>query len=152
MVDTRAGLWRPPPSPEPLFQELLWPHPWYEWRVLVACLFFNRTRRSVAGPVLWKIFARWPDPWRALRSLERPDAANEMRQLIAPLGLGAQRTDRLLRLTEAYVADTWETPLDLPGCGPYADAAWRIFVLGVWRDVCTDDHALLRYLEHLRVT
>ena len=49
----------PPRSPYGLIQEQLYDNP---WKMLIACLFLNRTTAKQVLPVIWKFFERWPDP------------------------------------------------------------------------------------------
>jgi len=49
--------WAPPRSPYNLIQEHLWHDP---WKLFVACIFCNLTRRVDAEPYMWKFFKRYP--------------------------------------------------------------------------------------------
>ena len=49
----------PPRSPYGLIQEQLYDNP---WKMLIACLFLNRTTAKQVIPVIWKFFELWPDP------------------------------------------------------------------------------------------
>ena len=51
--------WKPPRSPYNLIQEHLWQDP---WKIFVACIFCNLTRRVDAEPYMWKFFERYPTP------------------------------------------------------------------------------------------
>ena len=52
-------LYIPPKSPYGLIQEELYENP---WKLLIACLFLNRTTGKLAIPFIWKFFELWPDP------------------------------------------------------------------------------------------
>ena len=49
----------PPRSPFCLIQEQLYENP---WKLLIACLFLNRTTAKQVFPVIGKFFQFWPDP------------------------------------------------------------------------------------------
>ena len=49
--------WTPPKSPYNLIQEHLWEDP---WKIFVACIFCNLTRRVDAEPYMWKFFKKYP--------------------------------------------------------------------------------------------
>jgi len=141
----RATLgWRPPFSPQinhVMLQELLWPN---EWRVLVSCVLLNLTTREQVDRVVWKLFDRYPTP----ESMADADE-NKLAYMIRSLGMQHRRSLVLIRMSREYVEGDWTTPIDLYGCGKYADDSWRILFLGQWRNVQPEDHALVRYREFL---
>ena len=59
--------WVPPKSPYNLIQEHLWKDP---WKIFVACIFCNLTRRVDAEPYIWKFFDKYPDPKTASQADE----------------------------------------------------------------------------------
>lgn len=115
------------------------------WRVLVACVFCNLTRRLTSEPYLWEFFKRWP-------TAEQAAAADpvELAAFLQPLGLSNRRAKTLIGLSTKYLKDDWSDVRELPGVGAYAGAAWDIFVLGNWQDIPEPkDHALVAYWKWL---
>jgi len=135
--------WIPPKSPYNLIQEQLWHDP---WKIFVACIFCNLTKRVDAEPYMWKFFDKYPDA-------ESAAAANQkdIQNMIQPLGLSERRSKALVRMSDGYLKDNWrDTPDVLYGIGKYASDAYQIFCLGNWRDVEPKDHALNDYHGFLK--
>ncbi len=130
-----------------LFQETLRFEPFW---LLVACILVNRTRWTVAEPVLIAVRERWQTTHEL--SWARFD---ELEEVLHPLGFGRQRAKRLIDLAREwqriYVfenqrrARSAEEVLALPGCGRYAADSWSIFVEESL-DVEPTDLALKAYL------
>ena len=135
-------MWIPPKFG--LIQEKYWPD---GWKILVCCLCLNLTKRAQMEPVVEEMFRRWPTP-QALSAASDAD----LEALITPLGMQRKRTQTLKRMSEEYAAGGWKQAKDLHGIGKYGDDAYRIFILGDWRAVQPNDHALNDYHEHLRKT
>lgn len=98
------------------------------WRVLVACVLLNRTRGTVAKPVIEEIFRRWP----TAKALSGADS-DELTELIRPLGLQHQRALSLIYLSRAYNPRKRYTRggvLQLAGVGEYAADAYELLCLG----------------------
>lgn len=105
------------------------------WRVLVVCLMLNLTSRRQVGPVLDGFFDRWPSPERLCNGDPR-----EIARYLEKLGLGEQRTDRLIRMSRDFIdvdmrlgsTDEFQRGeiLSMHGCGEYAADAYEIFCLG----------------------
>ena len=130
--------WIPPKSPYNLIQEHLWHDP---WKIFVACIFCNLTKRVDAEPYMWKFFEKYPDA-------ESASAANQrdIQEMIRPLGLSERRSRALIRMSDGYLKDGWkDSPEVLYGIGKYASDAYRIFCLGDWKSVQPRDHALNDY-------
>jgi len=137
--------WIPPRSPYNLIQEHLWHDP---WKIFVACIFCNLTRRIDAEPYMWKFFERYPDP----RSAAVADEC-AIQMMIQPLGLSERRSKALVRMSYDYLNKDWrDTPDALYGIGKYGSDAYRIFCLGDWRNVEPKDHALNDYHNFLLKT
>jgi methyl-CpG-binding domain protein 4 len=62
--------------------------------------------------------------------------------IIAPLGFRNRRARKLIEMSKRYKEADWKSVEELPGIGPYAAAAWHIFVKGDVPSVCPEDHAL----------
>jgi methyl-CpG-binding domain protein 4 len=130
--------WKPPRSPYNLIQEHLFDDP---WKIFVACIFCNLTKRVDAEPYMWRFFEQYPTP-------EAASSANHetIREMIRPLGLSERRSKALIKMSNDYINKEWrEQPAVLYGIGKYASDAYRIFCLGQWRDVTPKDHALNDY-------
>ena len=133
--------WHPPASPFHLVEERLYSDP---WRLLVACIFLNKTTAKVAVPVMDKYFSKWGSP-------EAASAADELElaQLLRPMGLHKKRAQMLIRFSREYLGP-WTSPArDLHGIGKYGEDAWRLFCCGDL-EVQPTDKELLRYLSWYR--
>ena len=126
------------------------------FRLLVACIFLNKTRGAVALPVFYELIDRYPTP-ADLAEAEQEDVV----EIIQHLGLQNQRAKKCINLAKAWCerppekakryrllhypkhgdgkdikpgeildeADervAWEVG-QLPGIGAYAIDSWRIF-------------------------
>ncbi len=135
--------WIPPKSPYNLIQEQLWEDP---WRIFVACIFCNLTKRVQSEPYMWKFFDKYPDAMSA--SSARPE---EIEEMIQPLGLSKRRSVSLVRMSNDYLQKKWKDhPEVLYGIGKYASDAYRIFCLGQWKSVEPRDGALVNYHNFLK--
>ena len=120
------------------------------WKLLVACIMLNQTTAEQARPVLEELFTRYPTPQHVCYA-----RAHELIQLLRPCGLYEQRAGRLVALTTEIVkrqvkGEDWEKRVaELPGVGPYALEAWRMFVdPGRVMAVVAKDAALREYQRH----
>jgi len=135
--------WIPPRSPYNLIQEHLWENP---WKIFVACIFCNLTKRVDAEPYMWKFFDKYPDA----KSASKADPVN-IEEMIQPLGLSRRRSVALVRMSDDYITMDWKSKPDvLYGIGKYASDAYQIFCLGNWRDTQPKDHALSDYRDWLK--
>lgn len=133
-------MWTPPKFG--LIQEKYWPDP---WKILVCCLCLNLTTRKQMEPVVEVIFQRWPDA----KSLSEADET-ELTEVIRSLGMWKKRVNTLKKMSAQYHEGKWTDVLQLHGVGKYASDAYRIFVLGEWRNVQPNDHALNDYHDFLK--
>ena len=69
---TPSNTWKPPKSPYNLIQEQLYEDP---WKILVACIFCNLTRRNTAEPLIWEYFEKYPCLELAYHSLKLKKSA-----------------------------------------------------------------------------
>ena len=137
--------WIPPKSPYNLIQEQLYHDP---WKIFVACIFCNLTRRVDAEPYLWKFFKMYSGPEAAASA-----SLIEVQEMIQPLGLSKRRANALIQMSEGYLKKNWrEDPKVLYGIGKYASDAYQIFCVGDWRGVEPKDSALNNYRNFLRET
>ena len=131
-------MWNPPKSPYNLIQERLYSDP---WKILVACIFCNLTKRIHAEPYFWEILKRWPTP----EKLSKADHGL-LADLIKPLGLSQRRAKALTRMSYEYIHKDWkDDPTSLYGIGSYGSDAYRIFVLNDWKNTEPSDSALKNY-------
>jgi methyl-CpG-binding domain protein 4 len=136
-------MWIPPKSPYNLIQEQLWEDP---WKIFVACIFCNLTRRVDAEPYMWKFFEVYPNVEAAAVACSK-----DIQRMIQPLGLSERRSKTLVRMSNDYLSKDWKDKPDvLYGIGKYASDAYKIFCLGSWRDVQPKDHALNDYHNFLK--
>jgi methyl-CpG-binding domain protein 4 len=136
-------MWTPPKSPYNLIQEQLWEDP---WKIFVACIFCNLTKRVQSEPFMWKFFSKYPDA----KSASRADPKS-IELMIQSLGLSRRRSVSLVRMSNDYLLKDWkEQPDVLYGIGKYASDAYRIFCLGEWEDVEPKDGALVNYHNFLK--
>ena len=134
--------WKPPKSPYNLVQRQFHDDP---WRLLVACVFCNLTKRVQAEPIMWEFFDRWPTPEAAAHADEE-----EISELLKTLGLYRRRAKTLKKMSAGFLEGNWKEPKDLYGIGKYANDAYRIFCVGDWKDVEPKDHALTWYHDWLK--
>lgn len=135
-------MWSPPKYG--LIQEKYWPD---GWKILVCCLCLNLTTRKQMEPVVAELFRRWPSPADLLAASDA-----DIEDLIRPLGMQKKRTQTLRKMSAQYVAGGWKQARELHGIGKYGDDAYRIFILGDWKSVTPQDHALVDYHNFLRET
>jgi hypothetical protein len=131
--------WIPPVSPVPLLQELYWPD---QWKILVCCLLLNQTSRKQVDPIIHEFFEKFPNPQYIVNASD-----NEIKEIIKSLGLYNRRTKTLKRFSADYLNLTWKEPLELYGCGKYANDTWHIFCRGLVKSTVPDDHALNDYRD-----
>jgi A/G-specific adenine glycosylase len=116
------------------------------WRVCVASILLNRTRRTVMQPVFMRLLEVWPNPC-ALAQADRGLVA----RLLRPLGFQHTRATRLIRFSHEFLDSDWEDLRDLPGVGPYVADAVGLVCFG-----CTElesgDGALVEYARRLSAT
>ncbi|OCH91371.1 hypothetical protein OBBRIDRAFT_728855 [Obba rivulosa] len=70
------------------------------WKVLIAAMLLNKTAGKHAVPVFLDLTERWKTP--QAMSLARPDVLED---LIKHLGLGKQRSKRIIELSQVYLGD-----------------------------------------------
>ena len=132
--------WSPPRSPLRLIEEWLWHQP---WQLLIACILLNKTTgiQVLNHQVLPRIIARWPHP-----SLMANADIEELQTVLRPLGLHRNRARSLRRFSTEYMFKQWTFPIELHGCGRYADDAFRIFCLGQVETTNPSDKELKKYV------
>jgi len=134
--------WKPPKSPIGMLQEDLWPD---TWKILVACILHNQTARKQVDRVYPALFDRYPSA-RVMSEAE----PGELAELLRPLGLYNRRSKSLIRFSQEFDSMDWHMPSELYACGEYADDCYKVFCLGDWERVVSDDGSLKRYIEWLK--
>ena len=135
--------WIAPKSPYNLIQEQLWEDP---WKIFVACIFCNLTKRVQAEPYMWQFFKKYP-------TAEKASGANskEIKEMIQPLGLSERRSRTLIKMSNDYINKEWrDNPAILYGIGKYGSDAYNIFCTGIWKEITPKDHALNDYHNFLK--
>ncbi|XP_060192914.1 methyl-CpG-binding domain protein 4-like protein [Lycium barbarum] len=133
--------WVPPRSHFNLLQEN---HAHDPWRVLVICMLLNCTTGVQVERVLAEFFTLCPNAVVATEV-----AAEDIENLIRPLGLYRKRSLDIQRLSQEYLGKTWTHVTQLHGIGKYAADAYAIFCTGKWDRVHPNDHMLTKYWEFL---
>ena len=110
----------------------------------MSCLLLNQTTRKQVDKVIDHLFHRYPGPCSMAMARDE-----DLRSIVRPLGMFNRRTATLKRFSEEYMTKNWNTPIELYGCGKYADDTWHIFCKGEWRNISPDDHALNDYYGYL---
>lgn len=120
------------------------------WQVLVACVLLNKTRGGQVGKVLDELFEDYP-----VREALASARVEAVERIIAPLGL-KKRAAHIIEVARR-MPDLPEDPEEqvkfvgeLPGCGPYAQDAWKMLILG-WREFWPTDPALGPRMVELRM-
>lgn len=118
------------------------------WRVVVVSMLLCQTKSKTARPVIDEFFRRFPRAEAAARASE-----DEIREVIAPLGLHNVRSARLGAMSYVWMLDEKvdgrpsrpcvEWVRAMPGVGKYVSDAYRLVVLG--QEVEPDDWALARW-------
>ncbi len=137
----KTSKWIPPKSPYNLIQEELYEDP---WKILVACVFCNLTRRFTAEPVLRQFFKAYPTPKKAMNA-----NISKLEEMLKPIGLSSKRAKTLVRMSREYIEKDWKEPIELYGIGKYGNDAWKIFCTQGWKNVQPKDHALSWYHDWL---
>ena len=91
-LPTTGSKWTPPVSPFNLIQESLYHDP---WKLLVATIFLNKTTGKVAIPILLEFLDKWPSPKDLLETAE----ADEIAEMLQPMGLNVTRANTLIRFS-----------------------------------------------------
>lgn len=102
--------WDPPRTPHNLLQEQYFPD---RWKVAVICMFLNCTQRKTAEPIVHKFFARYPTPEHYIWAYEW-EAKSDIIDLIAPLGFGNRRAERIFKFSLDYLGRRLEPPERMP--------------------------------------
>ena len=111
------------------------------WRVAIASMLLQRTKRVQAESVLYQLLEIWPDAMSLVH-------AEGLEDIIRPCGLHRNRSRQLVRFSSQWLGDGWTDLRELTGVGPYVSDAVGLICLGR-KDVETTDPALLEYIAWL---
>jgi methyl-CpG-binding domain protein 4 len=140
-----------------------------QFRVLVVCIFLNRTRGEIAEPYIASFFEEYP----TVESVRDADPRKILRHFFQPLGMH-RRAWWVVDLARVFLEDPpmpmvlrcktgeFDSHLSevahLPGVGEYASDAWRLFcreqfyasagvrIAEQWRSLRPNDRILFRYV------
>eukprot|EP00252_Welwitschia_mirabilis_P003973 TRINITY_DN1407_c0_g1_i1.p1 TRINITY_DN1407_c0_g1~~TRINITY_DN1407_c0_g1_i1.p1 ORF type:complete len:240 (-),score=44.69 TRINITY_DN1407_c0_g1_i1:344-1063(-) len=129
--------WVPPSTSIRLLQQSFHRDP---WKVLLTCILLNKTQGIQAEEVVEELFGKYPDA----ESMANANV-EDIRAIIASLGLQNQRASTLQRFSQDYLRDDWTSVTQLHGIGKYAADAFAIFCTGRWEEVEPEDHKLVAY-------
>ena len=143
------------------------------FRVLVTCIFLNRTRGEVAEPYIVSFFEEYP----TVESVRDAEPQKLLRRYFQPLGMH-RRAWSVVNLARVFLEDPprpmvlrckvgeFDSHLSevahLPGVGEYASDAWRLFcrkdfyaandirIAEQWPSLRPNDRILLRYVQRKR--
>lgn len=113
--------------------------------MLVACILLNMTTREQVDKVIWELFEKYPTPLKLSRA-----RIDKLGEIVRSLGLWRRRAQTLKKFSTEFLDKTWASPIELYGCGKYADDSYQIFCLGEWQTVSPSDHALKWYVDWMQ--
>ena len=116
------------------------------WKVVICCIMLNQTTNTQVRPVVERFFERFPNPKRAAESQE-----TEISNMLTGTGLQNQKAKRILNFSRSWVSGERDRD-KLPGVGPYAKEALRIFVDGDLNFVPNDKKLRIYVSESLSST
>lgn len=132
---------RSPPRKLDILEVKYMPNP---WKVLICCILLNRTKKTVAAPVIERLFEKYPTPEKLSRAKE-----SSIEEIIRTLGLQKQRAKTLKVFSQQVVERgiSEDTIDNLRGIGQYAKDAYNIFFHGSKR-VHSRDYALRNFVRY----
>lgn len=100
------------------------------FKMMVGCVFANRTRWVTAKPVHDEFFQRWSTP----EDVYKRAGIGEMEELFRPLGFHTKRAVGVAELAKTWLTrggpKSYRDVPTYPLLGEYAMDAWRIFIDG----------------------
>jgi len=112
-----------------------------DWEHMVGVIMLNQTGRKPVKYVLPKFLKKFPNPTSLLNS-----TAEDVIDIIKPLGMYNIREKRLRRMSEDYLTWNKKEALDLYGIGKYGNDSYEIFFKQNY-DVTPTDKELVRFLN-----
>lgn len=115
------------------------------WQHMVAVIMLNQTGRKPVKTVLPIFLDRWRTHYAFYRAFAHFDQAQEIQDIIRPLGMVNVRYKRLTKMTEDFL--TWDgiDATKLYGIGRYGSDSYEIFFKQNY-SVNPTDKELQRYL------
>lgn len=142
----------------------------WQFRVLVACIFLNRTRGDIADPYITSFFEEYP----TVETVRDAEPLELLERYFQPLGKH-RRAWWVVDLARTFLEDPprpmvlrckvgeFDSHLSevshLPGVGEYASDAWRLFcrkdfyanhgvrIAEQWQSLRPNDRILYRYVQ-----
>jgi methyl-CpG-binding domain protein 4 len=115
------------------------------WQHMVAVIMLNQTGRKPVKTVLPVFLDRWRTHYAFYRAFTNFDQAQEIQDIIRPLGMVNVRYNRLKRMTEDFMDWDGVDAADLYGIGRYGSDSYEIFFKQNYA-VNPTDKELQRYL------
>ena len=122
-----------------LIQEDYFGTPNWPWKVLVICQCLNMATWPVVEAVAKELFESYPDPYACDEvCLDRESASyREFYNMVRILGFGHKRVKFIVEMSRMYVkamelyGESYGRYRveEYPGCGQYAQDAWKVMVL-----------------------
>eukprot|EP01103_Thecamoeba_quadrilineata_P000173 TRINITY_DN1013_c0_g1_i1.p1 TRINITY_DN1013_c0_g1~~TRINITY_DN1013_c0_g1_i1.p1 ORF type:complete len:133 (+),score=23.46 TRINITY_DN1013_c0_g1_i1:329-727(+) len=91
-------------------------------------------------PIIDDLFNAYPSPEAMISS-----NVTELAEMIKSLGLYNKRSRALKEMSAAYLEGGWKEPIEMKHIGKYANDAYRMFILGEWREIEPTDKKLKMY-------
>lgn len=112
------------------------------WQHMVGVIMLNQTSRKTVKKVLPEFLERWPTAlhFYYLSTVE------EVKSVIAPLGMVNVRENRIRRMTQDFLTWDGNDATMLYGIGKYGSDSYEIFFKKNY-SVQPTDKELIRYLE-----
>ena len=137
-----------PRSPLELTQEDYAREP---WKLLIACVLMSRvSSKAVKAKAITSFFDAYPTPSAAL-SMD----VEKTFEILKPLGLFPNRIKAVADITRKFLTmENFEVSLQkevkMYGVGQFTVDSYRIFCLGMWNAVKSDDRNLRAYCEYCK--
>jgi methyl-CpG-binding domain protein 4 len=115
------------------------------WQHMVAVIMLNQTGRKPVKTVLPQFLDRWRTHYAFYRAFTNFDQAQEIQDIIRPLGMVNVRYKRLTGMTQDFLDWDGVNAADLYGIGRYGSDSYEIFFKQNYTVEPTDKE-LRRYL------
>lgn len=116
------------------------------WQHMVAVIMLNQTGRKPVKTVLPVFLDRWRTHYAFYRAFAYFDQAEEIQEIIRPLGMVNVRYKRLTKMTEDFLNWNGNDASKLYGIGKYGSDSYEIFFKQNYA-VQPTDKELKRYLS-----
>lgn len=116
------------------------------WQHMVAVIMLNQTGRRAVKRVFPEFMHHWRTPDVFYRATHYHTEEAGVKAVIRPLGMVNVRYQRLVRMTEDFIAWDYQDATQLYGIGKYGSDSYEIFFKNNY-SVEPADHELQRYLS-----